>query len=56
MSKIDLYKRVNNRDAEFKGTCANTEKYFNNHSFKSHMITIGIVILLVLGVIYLMIR
>ncbi|WP_346867176.1 hypothetical protein [Clostridium sp. UBA1353] len=56
MSKIDLYKRVNNRDAEFKGRCADTEKYFNNHSFKSHIITIGIVIFLVLGVIYLMIR
>lgn len=56
MSKIDLYKRVNSRDAEYMGRCADTEKYFKNHSFKSHIITIGIVIFLVLGVMYLMTR
>ena len=56
MSRIDLYKRANNRDAEFKGRCAVTEKYFYKHSFKSHVITIGIVILLILGVIHLIIR
>ncbi len=53
---IDLFKRANARDSEFKGRNADTEKYAYNHSFKANMIVIGVILLLILGFFYLLIR
>ncbi|GAA0772664.1 hypothetical protein GCM10008908_19450 [Clostridium subterminale] len=53
---VDLFKRTNAKDSEFKGICADTEKYSYNHSFKANMIATGVIVLLILGFIYLLIR
>lgn len=53
---VDLFKRANAKDAEFKGRSADTEKYSYNHSFKANMIATGIIVALFLGFIYLLIR
>ncbi|WP_346889996.1 hypothetical protein [Clostridium sp. UBA1056] len=53
---IDLFKRANARDSEFKGRSADIEKYSYNHSFKANMIAIGVIVLLILGFFYLLIR
>lgn len=53
---VDLFKRANAKDSEFKGRSADTEKYFYNHSFKANMIATGIIVAVFLGFIYLLIR
>ncbi|WP_346931266.1 hypothetical protein [Clostridium sp.] len=53
---VDLFKRANAKDAEFKGRCADTEKYSYNHSSKANMIATGVIVFLILGFIYLLIK
>jgi len=53
---VDLFKRTNAKDSEFKGRSADTEKYSYNHSFKADMIATGVIVLLILGFVYLLIR
>jgi hypothetical protein len=53
---VDLFKRVNAKDSEFKGRSGDTEKYSYNYSFKANMIATGIIVFLALGFIYLLIR
>ncbi len=53
---VDLFKRANATDSEFKGRSADTEKYYYNHSVKANMIATGIIVAVILGFIYLLIR
>jgi len=53
---IDLFRRVSKRNSEFKGRNSDTDKYFRKNSFKSDVVTIGIVLLFVIGLFYFMLR
>jgi len=51
---IEMFKRSSARDSEFKGTNADTDKYYNKHSWKSNLIvTVGIIVLIIVGFYFL---